>query len=103
MSEIIVERLKAMVVPRIPLDIDKIESRFIIQNQNKSKKKKRELSGEERMYLKDVYKDRDIPLTARAESLGLSSHISTKIKNELVKRGLVEEYEIKINGIKKNL
>jgi DNA-binding MarR family transcriptional regulator len=108
MNNEILVRLNSKVVKRMEFDTSNIENRFMKPKKDKSKKSKSQkntssMSDEEREYLIDVYEDEDIPLTARAERLGITSTNGAKIKNELLRKNLVIEYEVKVGGLKKFL
>lgn len=108
MTTTILERLKSNVVPRIKLDLSTIESRF--KKPERQKKKKEEsnndpsrISPQAEEYLRDVFDEPDVPVTARGDRLGYTSHITTKVKNELISKGLVKQYQVNLGRVNKFL
>jgi hypothetical protein len=72
------------VKPRIELDWDKIDHRFIPKDENKHKKSRpvsSDTSSDHREFLKDVFDNPDIPITIRGDRLGYNPQMTTKLKD----------------------
>ena len=85
----VLERLKAHVTPRIQLE-SRAAGKF-------------RLSSQAEQYLKDILRDPDIPFTTRGDRFGYTAHMTNKVKNELISKGLVNQYEVNLGRVNKLL
>ena len=86
MDNTLLERLNANVVPRIKIN-------------NGSPW----LSQKAKEYLIDIFDDPDVPVTTRGDRLGYNAHMTTKVKNELIRKGLVKQYQVNLGRANKLL
>lgn len=103
MKDQLLSKLLSKVKPRIELDWNKINHRFIPKKDNTSKHGLSKLSAEAEVFLKDILEESDVPITTRGGRLGYTSHMTNKVKNELIRRGLVTEYQVSLGRINKFL
>lgn len=107
MTDTILEQLRTW-LPRIKLDLSSIDNRYVRSGKQKPKKDEPKddssrLSVQAEEYLRDILDDPDVPVTSRGDRLGYTSHMTNKIKNELIGKGLVRQYEVNLGRVNKLL